>query len=74
MKYIVCTNYCGADVELGRFDTQYEAKDFASRPYVMFYADEMENGTEDEVIYPSEMWIEESTLDDLMSCDDDMLF
>lgn len=58
MNYSVCTKYCGSVVELENFDLLEDAENFMKRPCTLFYADEMEDGEEDEVIYPDEMWIE----------------
>ena len=71
MKYAVCTNYYGAVVDLDYFNTKDEAEDFMKRPCIMFYADEIEDAEEDEVIYPYEMWIEEDPKDkdDVPFCD-----
>ena len=60
MKYRVCTrSYCNVPAMLGVFDTEEEAARFMTIPFVSAYADEMENADEDEIIYPSEMYIEE---------------
>ena len=59
MTFVVCAKYCGSVIELDEFKTQDEAVAFTKNPFVLFYADEMENGEEDEIIYPKEMWIEE---------------
>lgn len=58
MTYSVCAKYCGAVVELENFDLLEDAENFMKRPYTLFYADETEDGEEDEVIHPAEMWIE----------------
>ncbi len=58
--YQVCAKYCGTTISLEEFDTQEEANHFTEAPYVLFYKDEIENGTEDEIIYPNEMWVEEA--------------
>ena len=58
MPYIVCAKYCGSVIELESFDTEDEAYDFMQEPYTLFYEDEIDDGEEDEVIYPDEMWVE----------------
>lgn len=58
MKYVVCTKYCGAVVEIEEFDLEEDAENFCRKPCVLFYADEVEGLDEDEVIQPCKMWIE----------------
>ena len=55
----VCANYCGATILLESFETKDEAEEFMTHDYVLFYADEIENGEEDEIIYTDEMFIED---------------
>lgn len=55
----VCANYCGATILLESFETEEQAKEFMKHDYVLFFADEIENAEEDEIIHPYEMFIEE---------------
>lgn len=59
MSKIVCAKYCGAVIELAEYEKQEDAEEFMKNPCILFYADEILDGEEDEVIYPYEMWIEE---------------
>ena len=58
MYYDVCTKYCGEPILLEEFEEEEDALNFMSRPYTLYYKDEIENGTEDEVIYPKDMYME----------------
>jgi len=58
--YQVCAKYCGTTISLEEFETQEKAEHFSESPFILFYKDEIENGEEDEIIYPSEMWVEEA--------------
>ena len=55
----VCAKYCGSTILLAQCDTEKDAEEFMKKPYTLFYADEIENGEDDEVIYPHEMFIED---------------
>ena len=58
--YRVCAHYCWTTISVDEFETEQEAENCAKNPVVLFYKDEIENGEEDEVIYPNEMWVEEA--------------
>ena len=55
----VCAKYCGSTIILAECETESEAEQFMKNDYVLFYADEIENGTEDEIIHPDEMFIDD---------------
>ena len=55
----VCANYCGSIILLESFETKDEAEEFMTHDYILFYADEIENGEKDEIIYTNEMFIED---------------
>ena len=61
MKYIVCAHYCGTVIELETFENKDLAEEFAMYPCELYSADETEDGIEDEIIYPDEMWVEEQS-------------
>lgn len=73
MKYRVCTrSYCGTPIMLEEFSAQEEAERFMNSPYTMFYADEFEYADEDEVVYPSDMYLEsfnENEEDEIPFCE-----
>jgi len=64
--YAVCTDIYKPYLVVASFNTEEEAEEFAKVPAVLAYSDELENGEEDVVIYPEQMWIEEVMDDDIM--------
>ena len=54
----VCANYCGTTILLKSCETEDQAKEFMKHDYVLHYADEIEDGEEDEIIHIDEMFIE----------------
>ena len=54
----VCENYCGSTILLAEFEKEEEANEFMKHNYILFYADELDNAEEDEIIYPNEMFID----------------
>ena len=55
----VCAHYCGTTILIDSFKTEEEAKEFMKHDYILYYADELENAEEDEIIYSNEMFIED---------------
>jgi len=55
----VCAHYCGTTILLESFKTKKEAKEFMKNDYILHYADEIEDGEEDDLIYSDEMFIED---------------
>ena len=53
----VCAHYCGTTILLDSFETDTEANEFMQHDYILHYADEIENGEEDEIIKADEMFI-----------------
>lgn len=53
----VCTNCCGTIILLESFETESEAKNFMKNDYVLYEADEMEDGQE-YLIHSDEMFLE----------------
>ena len=58
----VCAHYCGTTILLESFETKTEAEEFMQHDYVLHYADEIENGEEDEIIYSDEMFISDDEI------------
>ena len=58
----VCAHYCGTIIMIGEFETREQANEFMKHSYLMHYVDELVNATEDELIYPDEMFIEEDEI------------
>ena len=58
----VCADFCGSTVLLAQNIPEEEAYEFIKHKYVMFHADELEDGDEDIIIYPSEMFISEEEI------------
>ena len=54
----VCAHYCGTTILLESFETKKEAEEFMKNNYILHYADEIEDGEEDELIYADEMFLE----------------
>ena len=55
----VCAHYCGTTILINSFETEEEAKEFIKHDYVLYYADELENAEEDEIIHSDEMFLED---------------
>lgn len=55
----VCAHYCGTTILLESFETEEEAKEFMKHEYILYYADELEDQDEDDIIMPAEMFIED---------------
>ena len=55
--YKVCAMIDDKICLLEEFECKPEAEEFMLHDYVLFYKDEMEEATEDEVIHPEEMFI-----------------
>lgn len=64
--YAVCTDVYKPYLVIADFNTKEEAEEFIKVPAVLLYADELENGEEDVVVYPKQMWVEEVMDDDIM--------
>ena len=52
----VCARYCGTTILLGEMEEE-QAEEFMKHPYILYNADETEDGEED-CIYPDEMFID----------------
>ena len=57
MKYIVCTDVYGHPMMLNQFDYKDDALHFMKYPCVLWYKDEIENGENDEIIQPEDMYL-----------------
>ena len=54
----VCARYCGTTILLESFEKKKDAEEFMKKDYILHYADEIEDGEEDELIYADEMFLE----------------
>jgi hypothetical protein len=71
----VCARYCDTTILLGEMEEE-KAKEFMKHPYILYNADETEDGEED-CIYPDEMFIDDSEeipfSEPPQKCDDDWM-
>ena len=58
----VFAHYNGTTILIDTFKLREDAEEFIKHDYILHYADEIENGEEDDIIYSDEMFISDDEI------------